>query len=68
MTSATSTKSLCTEEILAETYTGTLCDGRSDVLNVSGDDDNVGNESYGDCGPKTARKIKKTVHHLSTES
>jgi len=32
------------------------------------DDDNVDNESYSDFEPEIARKIKKTVRHLSSDS
>jgi hypothetical protein len=52
------------EEILAETCSNTLSDGRSDMLSESGG----GDENYGDVEPKTARKIKETVHHLFSDS
>jgi hypothetical protein len=38
------------------------------VLSESDDDDNVNNESYSDFEPERARKIKKIVHHLSSDS
>jgi hypothetical protein len=43
-----------------------LSDGPSDVLSES--DDDVENESYSDFEPEIARKIKKTVCHLSSDS
>jgi hypothetical protein len=56
------------EEILAETCSNTLSDGRSDVLSESGGGGGGGDENYGDVEPKTARKIKETVHHLFSDS
>jgi hypothetical protein len=58
---------LSAEEILTETCFDMLSDGPSDVLSES-DDDDVENESYGDFEPEIARKIKKTVCHLSSDS
>jgi hypothetical protein len=44
-----------------------LSDGPSDVLSEC-DDDNVDSKSYTDFESEIARKIKKTVHHLHTDS
>jgi hypothetical protein len=64
MVSARSRKTLSAEESLAETCNDTVSDGPSDVLNVSDDDD----KTYSNFEPETARKIKKNVHHLSSDT
>jgi hypothetical protein len=69
MVSARRRKSLSAEEILSETCADTLSDVPSDTFSDSdGEDDNVDNESDSDVEPETARKIKKTVRHLSSDS
>jgi hypothetical protein len=50
---------------LAESFADTLTDGPNDVLSES--DDNVDSESYSDFEPEISRKIKKTMHHLSSD-
>jgi hypothetical protein len=64
MVSARITKTLSAEESLAETCNGTVSDGPSDVLSVGDEDD----DTYSNFGPETARKIKKNVHHLSSDT
>jgi hypothetical protein len=76
MVSARSRKTLSAEKSLAKTCTDTVSDGPSDVLRVSdyddddndGDDDDDDDETYSNFGPETVRKIKKNVHHLSSDS
>jgi hypothetical protein len=68
MASARSRKSLSVEEILAETCTDTLSGGPRDVLSESDDDNDDDNESYSDFEPGIARKMKRTAHHLSSDS
>jgi hypothetical protein len=67
MMSAKSSKILCVEKIVAKARTETWSHQPCDVLSDD-DEDGVVNEIYTDFEPQIARKVKKTVCHLSSDS
>jgi hypothetical protein len=59
---------LSAEDILAEMCADTISDEPRDVLSPSDDNNDVDNDSYSDFDIEIARKIDKTVCHLSSDS